>query len=73
MGEGHAQVWAEISQELSTAYFALQRASIEMGKLGNVEHIRGNLEPVMESVGRFRDLAREKRQEAEGIVQSAKD
>jgi hypothetical protein len=60
------QAWAEISQELSAAYQALQRANEQMSHLGNVEHIRANLEPHIEAIERFRDLAREKRREAEG-------
>lgn len=62
---GEVERWAEVSQELSSAYQSIQRASIVMGQLGNVEHIRENLLPVLEAVGRFRDLAREKRLESE--------
>ena len=65
MNEAAVTAWADISQELSAAYGSIQRASIEMGRLGNVDHIRENLEPVLESVGRFRDLARDKRLDAE--------
>jgi hypothetical protein len=62
--ERKAQLWAEASQELTAAYLHLRDAQSALDEL-DVPHISENLDPLVESVERFRNLAREKRLDVE--------
>jgi xylose isomerase len=54
--------WTEIADELADAYASINQAWNDMLKL-DVPHISDNLEPVMQTVGQFCDLARQKAEE----------
>jgi len=49
--------WKRIEHRLWHAAKRLREVEVLMDELGNVEHISGNLTPLIEGVDRFRNLA----------------
>jgi len=59
------QPWKKIHHRLSAAHDRLAEALALIEQEPNTGHISGNLEPVVESVKRFRDLAADKMKEVQ--------